>query len=73
MALTTSDWMLGAPSWNRCNYCGTETGAGRFDFLGRYQCDDCATKQDAAWEAGRLARVADEVAERAAMWGLDPL
>jgi hypothetical protein len=55
-----------------CNYCGSTTGDGRFDWLGRYECNRCRRTRAAAVEAGRLVSVATEVAERAAMWGLSP-
>jgi hypothetical protein len=76
MALTTSDWigraMMGRVPWNRCCYCGSETSAGRFDYIGRYRCDGCRQRHDANAEVIRLAALAREVREREAMWCLPP-
>jgi hypothetical protein len=65
----TGQW-IGVMAGDRCCYCGAVTGSGRFDGLGRYQCDYCREWQAKVAEATRLARVADEVREREAMWGL---
>lgn len=54
-----------------CCWCGSATGAGTWDWLGRFRCHDCASSQRDSEEASRLLAVAAEVTERAAMWGLD--
>ena len=57
-----------------CARCGlTGPGAGSFDWLGRYLCSDCQDREAAAREDRRLAALAAEVSERAAMWCLPPL
>lgn len=73
MALT--DWAMDpfvSPRMDAaCIGCGSTTGDGRFDWMGRFTCRGCDGRALAMAEANRLAAVEAEDRERAAMWGLD--